>query len=318
MYRKKELNEIIFKNEIILKNMKISLLILSALLLNLNVFAQSVGINANGSAPNSSAMLDVSSTSSGFLPPRMTNAQKTAIGSPVAGLIVWCSDCGANGELQVFNGYNWTNLTGGSAGVLSFTVTHLASGGVAPVDKVVTYGTVTSSLSGASKRWITQNLGSDHQATSATDATEASAGWYWQFNRKQGFKHDGTTRTPNTTWVTSISENSEWTAANDPCTIELGTGWRIPTSAEWTYAAGPSGGNWANYTDTYASVLKLHAAGYLNGGNGSLNGRGANGNYWSSTQFDASNGWALYFISNGSGMNVYGKAYGFPLRCLRD
>ena len=34
--------------------------------------AQSVGINADGSAPNGSAMLDVSSTSKGFLPPRIS------------------------------------------------------------------------------------------------------------------------------------------------------------------------------------------------------------------------------------------------------
>ena len=46
--------------------------------------AQSVGINSDGSAPNSSAMLDVSSTTKGFLAPRMTSAQRTVITSPVA------------------------------------------------------------------------------------------------------------------------------------------------------------------------------------------------------------------------------------------
>ena len=66
------------------------------------------------------------------------------------------------------------------------------AGTVAPVTKTVTYGTVLTDIGGTgSKCWITQNLGADQQATSATDATEASAGWYWQFGRKQGFKHDG-------------------------------------------------------------------------------------------------------------------------------
>lgn len=303
--------------------MKISLLLLSALLLNVNVFAQSVGINADGTAPNSSAMLDVRANNKGFLPPRMTNALKLAIGSPVAGLIVWCSDCGSHGEIQIYNGNYWTNITGGvpvspfSCGS-SFAVTHLASGGVAPVDKAVTYGTVTSSLSGASKCWITQNLGSDHQATSATDATEASAGWYWQFNRKQGFKmaDDGTTRTPATTWISPISETSDWTAANDPCTIELGAGWRIPTNTEWTNAK--TNGGWTNYTGTYNSVLKLHAAGYLGNSNGSLNGRGTVGSYWSSTQSDATYGLILYFEISFSGMSTGSNACGFSLRCLRD
>jgi hypothetical protein len=65
---------------------------------------QSVGINNDGSSPNSSAMLDVSSTSKGFLPPRMTQAQRAAIASPAAGLMIWCADCGLHGEAQVYNG----------------------------------------------------------------------------------------------------------------------------------------------------------------------------------------------------------------------
>ena len=305
-----------------MKNMKIFFLLLSALLMNINIFAQSVGINADGSTPNSSAMLDVSSTTKGLLPPRMTNAQKIAISSPAAGLMVWCSDCGSHGEIQVYNGTNWTNITGGIPGSpfscgSSFAVPHFATGGVAPVDKAVTYGTVLTSLSGASQCWITQNLGADHQATSATDNSEASAGWYWQFNRKQGFKHDGTTRTPATTWISNITEDSDWTAANDPCTIELGTGWRIPTNAEWTNADGSLGGNWSSYTSTFVSVLKLHAAGFLWNNSGSLDDRGRGGDYWSSTQ-NVANGWYLFFSSGESSMYPDIKAYGYPLRCLKD
>jgi hypothetical protein len=68
----------------------------------------------------------------------------------------------------------------------------------------------------------------------STDATDASAGWYWQFNQKQGFKHDG--NNPNSlinTWITSINENSGWLSVNDPCSISLGKGWRLPTQTEW-------------------------------------------------------------------------------------
>jgi hypothetical protein len=74
-----------------------------------------VSINADGSAPNGSAMLDVSSTSKGFLPPRMTYSEKTAITSPPAGLMVWCSNCGTSGELQIYNGTAWQGLTAGTA-----------------------------------------------------------------------------------------------------------------------------------------------------------------------------------------------------------
>ena len=72
-----------------------------------------VGIGT--STPNTNAALDVSSTTKGFLLPRMTYAQKIAITSPPAGLMVWCSNCGVSGELQVYNGTAWTNLIGGTA-----------------------------------------------------------------------------------------------------------------------------------------------------------------------------------------------------------
>ena len=65
-----------------------------------------VGIGV--ASAHASAQLDVTSTNKGFLPPRLTNTQKNAIPSPAAGLIVWCSNCGTSGELQVYNGTKWT------------------------------------------------------------------------------------------------------------------------------------------------------------------------------------------------------------------
>ena len=43
-------------------------------------------------SPAASAKLDVSSTSQGFLPPRMTAAQRTSIASPAEGLMVYQTD----------------------------------------------------------------------------------------------------------------------------------------------------------------------------------------------------------------------------------
>ena len=63
------------------------LFILYAIFITFATKAQSVGINADGSAANASAMLDVKSNTKGFLPPRMTYAEKTAISTPAAGLI---------------------------------------------------------------------------------------------------------------------------------------------------------------------------------------------------------------------------------------
>jgi len=195
------------------------------------------------------------------------------------------------------------------------TINHVA-GSVAPVNKTVTYGTVTNIPGETSKCWITSNLGADQQATAVNDATEPSAGWYWQFNRKQGYKHDGTTRTPNTTWITTINENFDWQSSNDPCTIELGSGWRIPTSSEWTNV--DASGGWTNWDGPWNSALKLHASGMLDPSDGSLNGRGSNGQYFSSIQYTTNTCWALAFSNSTSELIGRNKANGQSIRCIKD
>ena len=78
------------------------------------IFAQ-VGINADNSASDNSAMLDVKSTSKGFLPPRMNALDRDAIASPAQGLVIYCINCGSTGELEVYNSTAWTNMIGGAA-----------------------------------------------------------------------------------------------------------------------------------------------------------------------------------------------------------
>jgi hypothetical protein len=199
----------------------------------------------------------------------------------------------------------------------SFTKVH-AAGTVAPVTKTVTYGTVTNIPGEETKCWITRNLGATQQPNSVDDNTEAAAGWHWQFNLKQGYKHDGTTRTPNTTWIPPpFSENSNWTVNNDPCSLLLGNAWRIPTSTEWTNV--DAVGNWTNWNGPFSSGLQLHAAGLLNSSNGSLEFRGHYGEYWSSTQDDAGSGKDFIFSNILSKIGTTdSKAFGFSVRCIRD
>ena len=84
------------------------LLILFAIFTTVAATAQSVGINADGSTANTSAMLDVSSTTKGFLPPRMTGAQRDVISSPATGLVIFNTT--TNG-LEVKSSTGW--VTGG-------------------------------------------------------------------------------------------------------------------------------------------------------------------------------------------------------------
>lgn len=198
----------------------------------------------------------------------------------------------------------------------SITVNHIA-GSVAPVTKTVTYGTVTNVQGEPSKCWITQNLGADHHATTVYDTTEASAGWYWQFGRKQGYKHDGTTRTPNTTWINPIEENTNWNFTNDPCIIELGNGWRIPTYNEWKNVIKANG--WKTWNGPWKSRLGLHAAGQISIITDDLTGRGRSGTYWSRSQ-DLNNdyGEALTFRDSYCGTGSAPKASGISVRCIQD
>ena len=47
--------------------------------------------------------------------PNKTNAQKNAMSNISTGTVIWCSDCGTRGQMQVYNGYEWTDLTGAPA-----------------------------------------------------------------------------------------------------------------------------------------------------------------------------------------------------------
>jgi len=53
-----------------------------------------------------SALLEVKSTTKGFLPPRMTNAQRTSISAPAVGLMVYCTD--ATEGLYIYKSTGWT------------------------------------------------------------------------------------------------------------------------------------------------------------------------------------------------------------------
>ncbi len=202
-------------------------------------------------------------------------------------------------------------------GTDSLFITHLAANGVAPVDKTTVYGTVTNIPGEPSHCWITKNLGADHQANSYDDNTEASAGWYWQFNRKQGYKCHFTTPFPSNAWSASISENSDWSPANDPCTLELGTGWRLPSNIEWMNVV--SAGGWSDDRDTWGSDLKLHNAGYIRDNNVHLTGRGLKGIYWSLSQHSDIYAGALYIdYSDVDGNSPSGKAAGCSVRCVKE
>ena len=93
---------------------KLSLLFAAVLYNGVAIAQQNIGIGTL--TPAASAVLDVSSTTKGFLPPRMTGVQRDAIVNPANGLVIYCIDCGG-GQLNVYNysTTSWTNMIGGAA-----------------------------------------------------------------------------------------------------------------------------------------------------------------------------------------------------------
>ncbi len=67
----------------------------------------SVGVNTT--SPNASAQLQIDSTTKGFLPPRMTAAQATAIASPAEGLLVYVTNTDVTFTAKGWWGYDGTN-----------------------------------------------------------------------------------------------------------------------------------------------------------------------------------------------------------------
>jgi len=78
-----------------------------------NVAFPQVGINADNSNPDNSAMLDVKSTAKGILFPRMTTSQRLAVISPAEGLFVYDTDLGA---YHYYHAGAWLPVTTGSTG----------------------------------------------------------------------------------------------------------------------------------------------------------------------------------------------------------
>lgn len=90
--------------------MRSVLLLLLSICFVENSLAQSAAINIDGSNADASAILDVKSTNKGFLLPRMTTVQRTAIVMPALGLKVFDTD---TKSFWFYNGTAWVSLYSG-------------------------------------------------------------------------------------------------------------------------------------------------------------------------------------------------------------
>ena len=118
-----------------------------------NLFSQNVSINSTGSLPDTSAMLDVSSTTKGFLMPRMTTTERDAIILPATGLTIFNTTIVA---YQVNTGIPvapiWSTLNSGAGSVSSVSVTSANGlGGTVATATTTPNITLTTSVTGMVK-----------------------------------------------------------------------------------------------------------------------------------------------------------------------
>lgn len=158
--------------------MKQVILFLTCILLSTTAFSQ-VGIGTVN--PDASAVLDITSTTQGLLPPRMTAAQREAIATPAQGLMMYCTNCGTNGEAQIYNGTAWVNLVGGVAAAVPTQVGDLRDGGIVfyvastPID-LNGDGTLNIGLIAAAADLSNAQWGCEGTSISGADGTAIGTG----------------------------------------------------------------------------------------------------------------------------------------------
>ena len=282
------------------------------------VGAQNIGIGTN--TPHASAALDVTSTNTGFLPPRMTLTQRNAIANPAQGLMIYCTDCGTNGgEPQYFNGTAWYTITG------SFSSTNFVN---LPRVTIGTQIWSSKNLDVASYR----NGDPIPQVNDPVEWTYLTTGaWCWYNN-------------DSATYGAIYGRLYNWYAVNDPRGLAP-QGWRIPNDTTWNILKNyldPSSSD-SEYSSTAGGFLKeTGTVNWLSPNSGANNASGftarpggmrvetgvfqflnSDGIWWSSTQLDSFKAFnrSLGYFNTGFGKNnTYGdpKKFGLSVRVVRD
>lgn len=96
----------------------LKLLFLAAAIAASCTLTAQVAITTDGSDPDGSAMLDVKSTTKGFLPPRMTEAERDGISLPATGLLIYQTD--ATAGFYYYNGAAWVAIPSGGGSDISY------------------------------------------------------------------------------------------------------------------------------------------------------------------------------------------------------
>ena len=188
---------------------------------------------------------------------------------------------------------------------------------------------VTNPVTG--KTWMDRNLGASRAATSSTDSQ--AYGDLYQWGRGADghqCRNSATTSTLSSTdqpgngnFIKATATPYDWRSpqnsnlwqgsngVNNPCP----SGYRLPTDTELN----DERLSWSVSTSVGAlsSPLKLPMAGYRFYSDGSLVNAGSNAYYWSSTITGTNSRFLAFGTGNGYVTALF-RAYGAPVRCIKD
>ncbi|MES2797684.1 MAG: fibrobacter succinogenes major paralogous domain-containing protein [Bacteroidota bacterium] len=266
-----------------------------------------LGISATNTPPNTSAMLDVSSTSKGLLIPRMTSAERTGIPTPAQGLNVFDTQ---TKTFWYYDGIVWREMDTSSITTLPY------------------YSAVTICC----QSWMTRNLEVTSyrngdpipQITDPTAWSELTTGAWCYYNN-------------DPTNGSIYGKLYNWYAVNDPRGLAP-EGWHVPTDFEWTTLTnclggeGAAGGLMKEIGITHWTTPNTDATNFsgfiaLPGGfrasAGTFSVIGGYGYLWSATLLSINNITAplyrtAYYINGTLSRGSGSLRSGFSVRCIRD
>jgi uncharacterized protein (TIGR02145 family) len=296
------------------------IIILFFFLMGFNSIIAQSGINTT--TPDQSAILDVYSTNKGFLPPRLTTAQRDAIGTPAAGLTIYNTTVNC---LQWWNGTLWYDGCGNNfvcGDVLSY--------------EGEDYNTVMI----GNQCWMAENLNIGTMIMGATGMTNNSTIEKYCYNNDAA---NCTTYGGLYQWAEAVQYQNGATNTTSPTPEFSGniqgicpTGWHLPTDTEWTALTNalPTPDKGSRLADNAAlwadgaldmspnfgtsGFVALPAGGRFT--DGSFGSQSSNAIFWSSAENGSSNAWFrnLYDDDAGVTQGIIDKAFGFSVRCVRD
>ncbi|MDE6483726.1 MAG: hypothetical protein K2L01_08255 [Rikenellaceae bacterium] len=155
-----------------------------------------------------------------------------------------------------------------------------------------------------------------------TGIREASHGKFYQWNRNKAWI---TTGSSVSGWDTSTPSGGSWETGNNPCP----SGFVVPTKMQYdaliaacdkTYHGGWSSSDYGYLVLTSGSnKLEFPAVGYRGKDSaGTLGDVGTYGAYWSSTQYDSSLAYTMFFPINSVSTSKISRIDGRSVRCVRQ